>query len=71
MARRRSRHRAVQILYQCDLRSIVPEEAIRHYYESLYSEETPEQPGRDLFMEQLVLGAMEQRADIDAWTVAA
>lgn len=66
MSRHRSRHRAVQILYQCDVRGISPEEAVRNYYGGLYSEEADEKPGRDKFMEDLVDGTFERRPEIDA-----
>ena len=66
MSRHRSRHRAVQILYQCDVRGISPEEAVRNYYGGLYSEEAEEKPGRDKFMEDLVDGTFERRPEIDA-----
>jgi N utilization substance protein B len=66
MSRHRSRHRAVQILFQCDVRGIAPEEAVRHYYTSLYSEESEEKPGRDTFMEELVDGTATRRDEIDA-----
>ena len=64
-ARRRSRHRAVQILYQCDLRGLAPDEALRSFYEGLYSEENQERPERDQFMEDLVSGTLQRRDDID------
>ena len=66
MSRHRSRHRAVQILYQCDVRGIAPEEAVRNYYGGLFSEEAEEKPGRDKFMEDLVDGTFERRPEIDA-----
>ncbi|HYO81954.1 MAG TPA: transcription antitermination factor NusB [Bryobacteraceae bacterium] len=65
MSRHRSRHRAVQILYQCDLRNLSPEESIRNYYGGLYSEEAEERPGNDGFMEELVRGVIARRSDID------
>lgn len=64
-ARHRSRHRAVQILYQCDLRGIDGSEAIRHFYEGLYSEEHDERPSEDEFMESLVCGTLAARDEID------
>ena len=67
MSRHRSRHRAVQILYQCDVRGIAPEEAVRNYYGGLYSEETEDKPGRDKFMEDLVDGTFDRRPEIDAY----
>lgn len=66
MSRHRSRHRAVQILYQCDIRGIAPEEAVRNYYGGLYTEEAEETPGRDRFMEELVDGTFDRRPAIDA-----
>jgi N utilization substance protein B len=65
MSRHRSRHRAIQILYQCDLRNIGADEAIRNYYEGLYSEEAPDIAEPDEFMEELVRGAMAQLSEID------
>jgi N utilization substance protein B len=65
MSRHRSRHRAVQILFQCDVRAITPEEAVRNYYTSLYSEESEENPGPDTFMEELVDGTASRRDEID------
>lgn len=67
MSRHRSRHRAVQILYQCDVRGIAPEEAVRNYYGGLYSEEAEDKPGRDKFMEDLVDGTFNRRPEIDAY----
>ena len=64
-SRRTSRHRAVQVLYQCDMRSLDPEHAISAFYGGLYSEENQERPERDAFMETLVHGAMRARAEID------
>lgn len=67
MSRHRSRHRAVQVLYQCDLRHIAPEEAIRNYYGGLYTEETEDGIGKDGFMEELVRGAFTKREQIDGY----
>jgi len=64
-ARHRSRHRAVQILYQCDLRDLAPDEAILNFYEGLYSEESEEPPAHDAFMEELVRGTLAHREEID------
>ena len=66
MSRHRSRYRAVQILYQIDMRNLSPEEAIRAYYDTLYSEEHEEPQRPDDFMEQLVHGTHAKRADIDS-----
>jgi N utilization substance protein B len=65
MSRHRSRHRAVQVLYQVDLRGITGEQALRHYYDSLYSEECEEQPIPDEFMEELVGGTLARLEEID------
>ena len=65
MSRHRSRYRAVQILYQMDMRKQSPEEAIRAYYDTLYSEEHDQQPERDEFMEELVYGTTQARQLID------
>jgi transcription antitermination protein NusB len=64
-SRRTSRHRAVQVLYQCDMRSLPADQAITAFYGGLYSEENAEQPEEDPFMEALVRGATEKKADID------
>ena len=68
-ARHRSRQRALQVLYQWDLTKRPMEEAISSFYETMYSDETPdeteEKPGRDEFMEELAKGTSEMSADID------
>jgi transcription antitermination protein NusB len=64
-ARHRSRHRAVQILYQCDIRNLSVEEAIRSFYDGLYTEESEERPAPDPFMEELVRGTLERRPELD------
>jgi N utilization substance protein B len=64
-SRRTSRHRAVQVLYQCDMRSLAPDQAISAFYGGLYSEENEAQPEKDPFMEDLVQGAIEKKAGID------
>jgi N utilization substance protein B len=64
-ARHRSRYRAVQILYECDLRSLPAGEAILHFYDGLYSEEHDRPPDPDPFMESLVHGTLVQRDTID------
>jgi N utilization substance protein B len=65
-SRHKSRHRAVQILYQSDIRSIPVTDAIDAFYDGLYSEENEEKPERDTFMEELVRGAKDRSAEIDA-----
>jgi len=66
-SRRRSRQRALQILFQRDLRQQPIEEAISAFYDSLYSTEdepAPEVP-YDSFMEQLVTGTAQNLPEID------
>ena len=62
-SRRRSRQRAVQILYLWDTRRQPVDEAINAYYDTLYSEEKPE---RDPFVAELVRGAVENIEEVDA-----
>lgn len=65
-SRRRSRERALQILFQWDARRMPVDEAVEFFYESLHAED--EDMGRlerDLFMEQLVRAAVSQIDDID------
>jgi transcription antitermination protein NusB len=76
-ARHRSRQRALQVLYQWDMTKRPVEEAIRSFYDTLDadkiaehrveddSDEPSEQPGRDVFMEELARGASEMAPDID------
>lgn len=64
-SRRTSRHRAVQVLYQCDMRSLQPDQAISAFYESLYSEENEAVPDKDQYMETLVFGTSQAKAGID------
>ena|SRR5260370_35812143 len=66
-ARHRSRHRAVQMLYQCDMRDIPLDHALLGYYESLYSEEHEIKPGKDEFMEELVRGTLAHSKEIDEY----
>lgn len=61
-SRRRSRQRALQILYSWDARRQPVADAINGYYDTLYSEEHPE---RDPFVAELVHGAIEHVAEID------
>lgn len=55
----------MQVLYECDMRQILPEDALRDFYHTLYTEENEQQPEADYFMEQLVFGAYQSRAEID------
>jgi N utilization substance protein B len=65
-SRRRSRQRALQILFVWDARRQPIQEAIDAWYETLYSEESRVRPERDAFTAQLVEGAVEHAEDIDA-----
>jgi N utilization substance protein B len=61
-SRRRSRQRALQILYSFDARKQPVEEAINAYYDTLYAEEGPE---RDPFVADLVRGTTEHLDEVD------
>ncbi len=61
-SRRRSRQRALQILFLWDARKQPVAELVDAYYGTLYSEEHPE---RDPFVEQLVRGTVEHAPDVD------
>jgi len=64
-SRRRSRQRALQILYLWDVRRQPVEEAIAAYFDTLYSEESRTQPQRDAFFDQLVMGVVEHVEEVD------
>ncbi len=64
-ARHRSRRRALQVLFEWDMRRDSIDRAIAHYYETLYSEESEKQPKPDLFMEALVRGTVDNAGEID------
>jgi N utilization substance protein B len=65
-SRHRSRRRALQVLYQWDLRQQPVEDAISAFYGTLYSEEEePERPSRDEFMEDLARGTAANAERID------
>jgi N utilization substance protein B len=65
-SRHRARERALQILYQCDMRQLPVEESIRLFNESLRSEsEEPVRLRDDSFVESLVRGTIERQSDID------
>jgi transcription antitermination protein NusB len=64
-ARHRSRRRALQVLYEWDMRGDSIDRAITHFYESLYSEENESQPKADRFMEELARGTVAKSAEID------
>jgi N utilization substance protein B len=61
-SRRKSRQRALQILFSWDARHRPIDDAINEYYDSLYAEERPE---RDPFVIDLVRGAVQHVAQID------
>jgi N utilization substance protein B len=64
-SRRRSRQRALQILFLLDASKLTVGEAIAAYDEILYSDEDKVRPQRDDFLDQLVRGAVEHMPDID------
>jgi transcription antitermination protein NusB len=61
-SRRRSRQRALQILFLWDTRRQPVDQAIDAYYDTLYTEE---QPGRDPFVADLVRGAVANIDELD------
>jgi transcription antitermination protein NusB len=67
-SRRKSRQRALQILFQWDARrqqsveGINVNTAIDAYYDTLYEEE---KPGREPFVDQLVAGVIENLPEVD------
>jgi N utilization substance protein B len=61
-SRRRSRQRALQILYSFDARKQPVDEAINAYYDTLYSEEHPD---RDPFVADLVRGTIDHLSEVD------
>ena len=65
VSRHRSRHRALQVLYQVDLRGLSADVALASYYDTLYSEEHEERPEPDPFMESLVRGTTSRLPEID------
>lgn len=64
-ARHRSRKRALQVLFEWDMRGDSIDRAIAHFYDSLYSEESEKKPKQDRFMEELARGTVAQSAEID------
>ena len=64
-ARHRSRKRALQVLFEWDMRGESIDRAIAHYYESLYSEESEKPPKPDRFMEELARGTAANAGEID------
>jgi transcription antitermination protein NusB len=72
--RHRSRQRAVQVLFQADMRQQPVSDAIRNFYETLHTNESQESPGEEVvpprlehddFMETLARGAFDRRTSID------
>lgn len=64
-ARHRSRKRALQVLFEWDMRGEPIDGAIAHYYDTLYSEESETKPKPDKFMEELARGTVARAAEID------
>ncbi len=64
-ARHRSRRRALQVLFEWDMRRDSVDGAISHYYDTLYSEENEKKPKQDRFMEELVRGTVANSDEID------
>lgn len=64
-ARHRSRKRALQVLFEWDMRREEIDRAIQNYYDSLYSEEQEKKPKPDKFMEELARGTAAQANEID------
>ena len=74
-ARHTSRQRALQILYQWDMRGEPVENAIRAFYETLFDHSDPgaeptAEPGKDTFMENLVRGTAAKAESIDQLIMA-
>ena len=65
VARHKSRQRALQVLYQWDLRKQPVDDAIESFYDALYSEEQPNPPERDEFMEELARGTCGMASEVD------
>lgn len=64
-ARHRSRKRALQVLFEWDVRGESIDRAIAHYYDTLYSEESESKPKPDRFMEELARGTVANAETID------
>jgi N utilization substance protein B len=66
-SRRKSRERALQVLFLCDLGTYETEAAIEAYYFTLHSDDEDfSRLAKDKFMEELVRGTMAKRDAIDA-----
>jgi transcription antitermination protein NusB len=64
-SRHRAREQSLQILFQWDARKEPVEAAIASFYDTLYSEQNEKLPARDEFVDRLVLGVVENIAEID------
>ena len=66
-ARHRSRKRALQVLFEWDMRGESVDGAISHYYDTLHSEESDNEtrPKPDPFMEELARGTVSNAKKID------
>jgi transcription antitermination protein NusB len=65
-SRRKSRERALQVLFLCDLGKYEMESAIEAYYYTLHSEDEDfSRMPKDRFMEELVRGTLARREVID------
>jgi transcription antitermination protein NusB len=61
-SRRRSRQRALQILFLWDARRQPVVDAVDAYYDTLFSEE---RPARDPFVSELVQGTIQHLSEVD------
>jgi N utilization substance protein B len=65
-SRHRSRERALQVLFQADVRQQPADEAIAGFYHAAFNATAEDAPvDSDPFMETLVRGTLERRARID------
>jgi transcription antitermination protein NusB len=71
-ARHKSRRRALQVLFEWDMRGESIDHAIQHFYDTLHSddEQTDKPLKADKFMEQLARGTAADAAEIDKKIVA-
>ena len=65
-ARHRSRQRALQVLFQADIRQQAVQDAIGDFYETLFPDDDEEPPATDEFMEILAKGTEANREKLDA-----
>lgn len=66
-ARHRSRERALQVLYLCDMRGVDVDAALQEFYGSLAEEARGPVEAPDPFMEELVRGTVQRRGRIDQY----